>query len=168
MTLHHVAHDEDARYRAVEAFLIEEAAMLDEWRLEEWLQLFTEDCRYVVPTTDLPDGDPAHDLVYIDDGYVQLQGRVQRLRSRHAYREYPSSRTRRLVGNVRILGATADELHVEANFIVYRFRAGATEPYVGKYTYRLATAGGRLRIRYRRAVLDNETLRGHGAVSIIL
>ena len=37
---------------AVEHFLFEEAALLDNWRLEEWLALFTEDCLYVVPTTD--------------------------------------------------------------------------------------------------------------------
>ncbi len=162
------AHSEDARHRAIEAFLFEEAALLDNWRLDEWLGLFTEDCKYVVPTTDLPEGDPERDLVYINDDFVQLQGRLQRLKSRHAYREYPSSRTRRFISNIRIVGGTTDEVHVEANFLVYRFRAGATEPYVGTYLYHLATLDGQLRIRYRRATLDNETLRGHGAVSIIL
>ena len=43
----------------VEEFLVEEAALLDEWRLDEWLALFTEDATYVVPSTDLPDGDPS-------------------------------------------------------------------------------------------------------------
>jgi Ring hydroxylating beta subunit len=42
---------------AVEHFLFEEAAHLDNWRLDDWLALFTEDGRYVVPTTDLPNGD---------------------------------------------------------------------------------------------------------------
>jgi 3-phenylpropionate/cinnamic acid dioxygenase small subunit len=36
----------------VEDFLYEEAALLDEWRLEEWLQLLTEDAAYYVPSTD--------------------------------------------------------------------------------------------------------------------
>lgn len=167
MTLQQLGHGEDAQYRAIEAFLFEEAALLDSWRLDEWLSLFTPDCKYVVPTTDLPGGDPERDLVYVDDGFVQLQGRVQRLKSRHAYREYPSSRTRRLISNIRITGGTADEIYVEANFLVYRFRAGASEPYVGAYLYHL-TRVDELRIRYRRATLDNETLRGHGAISIIL
>ena len=43
----------------VENFLFKEAALLDEWRLDDWVDLFTEDGRYVVPTTDLPDGDPS-------------------------------------------------------------------------------------------------------------
>jgi p-cumate 2,3-dioxygenase beta subunit len=154
--------------RQIEAYLYDEAALLDDWQLDEWLLLFTEDCRYVVPTTDLPAGDPERDLVYIDDGILQLQGRVQRLKSRHAYREYPSSRTRHCVTNVRVVGGTANEIHVEANFVVYRHRSGSTEPFVGKYLYHLTMVEGKLRIKYRRATLDNETLRGHGAISIIL
>jgi p-cumate 2,3-dioxygenase beta subunit len=43
----------------VEDFLYEEAALLDAWRWDEWLALFTADGRYVVPTTDLPDGEPS-------------------------------------------------------------------------------------------------------------
>src|SRR5205085_2225907 len=51
----------------VEEFLFEEAALLDDWRLDDWLALFTKDCRYVVPSTDKPDGDPASDLTLVDD-----------------------------------------------------------------------------------------------------
>src|ERR1051325_9113446 len=82
---------------AVEEFLYREAALLDAWRLDEWLALFTADGRYLVPTTDLPDGDPQKDLVFIDDDIVRLRARVERLKSRHGHREYPSSRTRRLI-----------------------------------------------------------------------
>ena len=70
----------------VEQFLYQEAALLDQWRLDEWLDLFTEDARYVVPSTDLPEGDPKQDLVFIDDDRLRLQGRVNRLKSRHAHR----------------------------------------------------------------------------------
>jgi len=156
------------RQREVESLLYAEADLLDRWQLDEWLQLFTDDCRYIVPTTDLPSGDPERDLVYIDDGHVQLEGRVRRLKSRHAYREYPSSRTRRIISNVRVVEDRADEVVVEANFVVYRFRAGAAEPYVGSYRYHLVPSADGLRIKLRRATLDNETLRDHGAISIIL
>jgi len=37
--------------REVENFLVREAALLDEWRLDDWLALFTEDARYLVPAT---------------------------------------------------------------------------------------------------------------------
>jgi p-cumate 2,3-dioxygenase beta subunit len=154
---------------AVEHFLFEEAAHLDNWRLDEWLTFFTEDARYVVPTTDHPDGDPRKDVMFIDDDCARLQGRVNRLKGRHAHREYPFSRTRRVISNVRLTRVEATEVDVEASFIVYRARADQIAPYVGIYRYTLARKGqNEFQIRHRRAELDLERLRDHGAVSIIL
>ncbi|HEX6512555.1 MAG TPA: aromatic-ring-hydroxylating dioxygenase subunit beta [Chloroflexota bacterium] len=152
----------------VEDFLYHEAALLDEWRLDEWLALFTQDCAYVVPTTDLPEADPAHDAVFVDDNFERLQGRVNRLKSRHAHREYPYSRTRRLVTNVRLLSVSDGEVEAAASFLVYRLRSGQVAAYIGHYRYKLVRAGESFKIRYRRATLDLESLREHGAVSIIL
>ena len=152
----------------VEDFLFHEAALLDEWRLDEWLALFTPDCSYVVPTTDLPEGDPAWDAVFVDDNFERLQGRVNRLKSRHAHREYPYSRTRHLVTNVRLLEIGEEEIQAAAAFVVYRLRSGQVAPYIGHYRYTLVRANGGFKIRHKRAVLDLETLREHGAVSIIL
>ena len=151
----------------VEDFLFREAALLDDWRLDEWVDLFTDDGRYVVPTTDLPDGDPKRDLVFIDDDITRLRARAVRLNSRHAHREYPWSRTRRFVSNVRVDETGDGELSVSANVLVYRFRAGEGAPYVGSVDYILRRDNGDFRIAYRRAVLDLEALSWHGAVSII-
>jgi p-cumate 2,3-dioxygenase beta subunit len=151
----------------VEEFLYREAALLDAWRLDEWLGLFTADARYFVPTTDLPDGDPRQDLVFIDDDRVRLRARVERLKSRHGHREYPSSRTRHFISNIRIK-VEADAIVVTSSFIVYRFRLGESAPYIGWYEHRLKQVDGELKIQLRKAVLDMEALSEHGAVSIIL
>jgi p-cumate 2,3-dioxygenase beta subunit len=151
----------------VEDFLYQEAALLDAWRLDEWLALFTADGRYLVPTTDLPDGDPQKDLVFIDDDMVRLRARVERLKSRHGHREYPSSRTRRFISNIRIK-AEDGGIFVSSSFLVYRFRMGESSPYVGCYEHRLKRVNGELKILHRKAVLDMEALREHGAVSIIV
>ena len=151
----------------VEEFLYQEAALLDAWRLDEWLALFTEDGRYLVPTTDLPDGDPRKDLVFIDDDMVRLHARVERLKSRHGHREYPSSRTRRFISNLRIKVEDGD-IVVNSSFLVYRFRLGESSPYIGSYEHRLKRVNGELKIHHRKAVLDLEALSEHGAVSIIL
>ncbi|HEV7887453.1 MAG TPA: aromatic-ring-hydroxylating dioxygenase subunit beta [Acidimicrobiales bacterium] len=151
----------------VEDFLYAEAALLDNWQLDEWVRLFTDDAHYVIPATDLPTGDPRADLVLIDDNLTRLQARVKRLNSRRAYREFPWSRTRRMVSNVRIAGGDGQVLHVEANFVVYRVRDGVN-PYIGRYLYHLVPEDGGFRISYRRAELDLETLRPHGTVSIIV
>jgi len=151
----------------VEELLYHEAALLDEWRLDEWLALFTADGKYLVPTTDLPDGDPQNDLVFIDDDMVRLRARVERLKSRHGHREYPSSRTRRFISNIRIK-LEDDHIVVTSSFLVYRFRLGESSPYVGRYEHRLKRLNGKLKIAHRKAVLDQEALSEHGAVSIIL
>lgn len=151
----------------VELFLFEEAALLDDWRLDDWVALFTDDGRYVVPTTDLPEGDPARDLVFIDDDITRLRARAARLTSRFAHRERPRSRTRRFVSNVRVEETGGGEIAVSANVLVYRFRSGEGAPFVGTIDYRLRRDGGSLRIAYRRAVLDQEDLSWHGAVSIV-
>ncbi|KAA8939247.1 MAG: aromatic-ring-hydroxylating dioxygenase subunit beta, partial [Mycobacterium sp.] len=78
----------------VEDFLYREALLLDEWRLDEWAQLFTEDAHYVVPANDLPDPAPDGDLVLVNDDKFMLLARVERLKSRKAHREYPHATTR--------------------------------------------------------------------------
>ena len=151
----------------VEDFLYQEAALLDAWRLDEWLALFTADGRYLVPTTDLPDGDPRKDLVFIDDDMVRLRARVERLKSRHGHREYPSSRTRRFISNIRFK-IEDGAMIVTSHFLVYRFRMGESSPYVGWYQHELNWVDGEVKIHHKKAVLDMEALSEHGAVSIIL
>ena len=153
----------------VEDFLYHEATLLDEWRLEEWLALLTEDATYRVPPNDAPDGDPANTLFIIADDIARIRGRVKRLTSPEAHAEYPKSRTRRIVSNVRITGRDGDHLDVAANFVVYRFkRDERIGEYVGRYIHRLRVDDGAIRIAERKAVLDSEELGGLGSVSFIL
>jgi p-cumate 2,3-dioxygenase subunit beta len=152
----------------IEDFLYFEAALLDEWRLEEWLNLFTLDCTYEVPAPDRPDDDPAETFALIHDHRPMLEQRVIRLKKPTAHAEFPHSRTRRLVSNVRILGRDADELTVTANFAVFRVRNGIEVTYVGRYHYVLIATSDGLKIRYRKAVLDQDVLDPHGKISIIL
>ncbi len=115
----------------------------------------------------LPEGNTRRDLVFIDDDITRLRARAVRLNSRHAHREYPWSRTRRFVSNVRAEENNDGESSVRSNVLVYRFRSGEGSPYVGSVNYVLRRDGEELKIAYRRAVLDMEALSWHGAVSII-
>ena len=151
----------------VEQLLYLEARLLDDWNLDAWLGLYTPDARYVVPTTDLPGGDPRRDLVFIDDDHDRMGARVLRLQGRHAYREYPWSRTRHFISNVMVTGVDGDEIEATAAVAVWRFRAGESAAYVGRYDVRLRRVDGRLRLCGKRAILDHETLSAHGALSII-
>jgi p-cumate 2,3-dioxygenase subunit beta len=154
--------------REVEDFIIREAVVLDEWRLDEWLTLFTDDARYMIPSTDKPGGDPKETLGIINDDMARLRGRVERLKSRHAHREFPWSRTRRFISNVRVKEIAGEEILANASFLVYRIRSGQVDPLIGAYEYILRRVEGTLKIAFRKAVLDLEALRPHGTLSIIL
>ncbi|GAB4927903.1 hypothetical protein Mkiyose1665_10890 [Mycobacterium kiyosense] len=152
----------------VEDFLYAEAALLDAWRLDEWLLLVDEDAKYEVPCNDAVDGDPAHDLLLVDDNYTRLTNRVERLNSRRAHREYPHSRTNHQVFNVRVEDVSGDDISVTASFTVWRFRAGRSNCYVGRYRYRLRRSDRGFRIASKRVELDMTDLRSVGDVAIIL
>ena len=161
-------HVETIPRQTIEDFLYEEAALLDEWRLDEWLDLLTEDATYEVPATDTPDGDPRHTLSLIADDKVRIRSRVAQLLGKSAWAENPPSRTRRMISNVRLRQVEGEQLYVTANFVVYRMRFEQMDTYVGHYEYTLVQRDGRLKIRARKAILDLEALRPHGKVSILL
>lgn len=152
----------------VEDLLYKEAALLDEWQLEEWLELLTEDAVYQVPPTDVPEGDSRNTLFIIADDAVRIRSRVKQLLGKSAWAESPHSRTRRMIANVRVLGAEGENISVTANFTVHRMRYESVDTYVGHYQYKLVRDGKLLKIRERRAILDNEALRPHGKISFIL
>ncbi len=152
----------------VEDFLFREAALLDEWRLDEWLELFEPDATYEVPTTDRPNADPLRSQYYVSDDYELLSARVRRLQSKHAHAENPHSRTRRLITNVRMGERTDSVLPVYAAFLIYKIRDGNVDSFVGRYEHTLSLRGSDLRFRKRRAVLELEVLRPGGRLSFIL
>jgi len=153
----------------VEDLLYLEAALLDEWRMEEWLELWTEDAEYVVPTNDNPDADPDNDLMYINHDYRLLKGLVVRLMSVRAHREYPWSKTRHMVTNVRVLGEDADGVvHADAGFLVWRYRLKDADSFVGRYDLQFRRVGSDLRLKGKRITLDRWTLAPYGAISIVL
>ena len=156
----------------VEAFLAREADLLDRQEYAEWLQLVGHDARYLVPSTDVPSGDPSAELFLINDDRHRIEGRVKRLSSRHAHADYPHPRTRRLVTNVRWRNLEDDEriLEVRANFLVASFRVGSVGWFIGEYVHKLRILpSGELEFAVRRANLDLEALGpGAGKVNIII
>jgi len=153
----------------VEDFLYEEAALLDAWRLDDWLGLLTADAVYRVPSNDRPDADHRDTLFIIADDINRIRARVARLKKQDAHAEQPRSRTRRLLTNVRIVEGNGPTLEVEANFSVHRFRRNdGIRVYVGHYRYELRVEDGRLKIAKRDAVIDSMELGSLGSVSFIL
>ena len=152
----------------VEDFLYAEAALLDEWRLDDWFALFAPGAVYEVPTAGAPDDDdPAKALFYIADDYVRLRERVARLGKREAHAEFPRSRLRRMVSNVRILPASPGQLRAACNLVCYRAKNGKVDTYFGHSLYGLDVSQRPWRITAKRVMLDMDLLYP-GKVSILL
>jgi p-cumate 2,3-dioxygenase beta subunit len=152
------------------ALLYHEAALLDAWQLKEWVQLFTADGEYFVPSTDTPNGIAGTDLFLIFDDRFRLEQRAVRLLKNTAHAEYPHSRTRRIVSNVRTKPLDNGNVRIDCNFVVYRSRNERMDVFPGYGEYEVVW-GSRLeehRIRRKRAVLDIDVLRPQGKLSIIL
>jgi p-cumate 2,3-dioxygenase beta subunit len=153
----------------VEDFLYEEAALLDAWRLDDWLALLTDDAVYRVPSNDRPNSSSGDTLFIIADDINRIRARVTRLKKKDAHAEDPRSRTRRLLTNVRIVSRNGATLEVEANFSVHRFRRNdGIRVYVGHYRYELRLVAGKLKIAKREAIIDSMELGSLGSVSFIL
>jgi len=120
-----------------EQVLFQEARLIDELRLEEWLDMYTKECLYWVPTVP-GGGNPRKEVSIAFDDRRRLEDRVYRLRTGYAYSQLPLSRTRRMITNIEVVeGSCQDELYVRANFILSEFRVGKLESFSGWLAYKL-------------------------------
>ena len=153
----------------VEDFLYQEAALLDEWKLKEWEALLTEDAAYYVPPNDLPESDHRHTLFLVADDRERIRQRIIRVLDPNCHAEFPRSRTRRMISNVRIIGVDGNFVLVAANFVCYRYRRyERIREYVGTYRYVLKRSGDSFQIKERRVLIDAHELGSLGSVSFIL
>ncbi len=156
---------------AVEDFLYREAALLDAWKLDEWLALFTPEARYEVAPTGEPDAAQlasADVLFLVADDHERLEQRVLRLQKPQAHAEFPHSRVRHLYSNVRLVGQHGDAIDVESNFVTFRTKRGITATYMGMHLWTLQRVAEGFRIQRKRVVLDLDGLVPQGKVSLIL
>ena len=155
-------------HRQVENFLYLEAELLDERKLREWLELFTDDARYWMPIRHNPLERPREisdelskpgEGYYFDDNKENLRLRVERVYSKSAWSELPPSRTRHLITNVRVKKSTASEIEVHSNFLVYRTRMEADKDlFVGARRDILRRIDGSFKIARRTIILDQAVL----------
>ncbi|MGD9735035.1 MAG: aromatic-ring-hydroxylating dioxygenase subunit beta [Solirubrobacterales bacterium] len=107
-------------------FLVEEAAMLDENRLEEWLELLAPAISYRMPirlTRERALGRGATvsaEGFHLYEDFDSLRTRVERLATDYAWAEDPPSRTRRFVSNFRVWRTEEDDLLVHSNLLLRR------------------------------------------------
>lgn len=153
----------------IEDLLWHEADLIDQWRLDEWLTLFTEDAHYYVPPSDIDgdNADPDTSLFYIMDDRNRMNERVIRLKKIGAHSEWPRSKVRHMISNVRAM-QDGDIIRARSSFAVWRSKDITSDVFVGHYLHEIIERDGALLIAKKTCVLDMEALRPHARISIIL
>ena len=129
-----------AKYE-VEQFLYREARMLDERRLEDWLNVLAEDIHYFMPIRrnikfgdwELEFSDPDREISYFDEGKDILEGRVRQIMTGVHWAEEPVSRFEHVITNVEIVSLDEETVEANSKFYCYQNRlADEVQMFVGR------------------------------------
>ncbi len=144
-------------------FLVHEAALLDDNRMEDWLGLLSEDISYEVPIrqTRHRTEDPLQpDAWHMKEDIASMKMRISRLATKSAWGEDPPTRTRRLIGNLRTTAPDSTTINATSNILVYYGRGDVSEHTIlaAERHDILRRSSGGLRLRRREVILSHATL----------
>lgn len=151
----------------VEQLLYREARLLDSWQFRDWLALFTDDVRYLIPIRETLQHSAAglHDesagvvVHHVDEDLAGLELRVRRYETGRAHAEEPRSRTRRFITNVELITDDGETVTVASNLLLFQGRRDASEFWFSASRRDLLRqAGGGWKIAQRTVVLDHTML----------
>ena len=137
-------------------FVRHEARLIDEKRLDEWLELFTEDAHYWVPAAPgQPDPLNHNSLAYEDKLLLRL--RIERLKSPRAYSQKPASRCLHVLQTPDIEKSDpgSGEVLTRTPFVYTETRGDESQRYAATAWHTLLWSGERMRIRLKRVELLN-------------
>ena len=139
----------------VETFNAAYAAALDEQRLSDWVEMFTDDALYVVISRENADRGMAVGLIYCEN-----KGMIfDRAFALEKTAMFAPRYLRHIVGNLQVLGAEPNgDIRARANYVVVQVlfdRPDAKLHQVGVYHDVFRRVGDRLKLAERRCVYDN-------------
>jgi anthranilate 1,2-dioxygenase small subunit len=141
-------------HHEVDAFNSAYAAALDEQRLSDWAEMFTDDCFYVVISRENADRNMPVGLIYCENKGM-IVDRALAMKTEMFAPRY----LRHIVGNVQVLGEEGNgDIRARANYVVIQVlfdRPSATLHQVGVYYDKLRRVGDALKLAERRCVYDN-------------
>jgi anthranilate 1,2-dioxygenase small subunit len=142
-------------HHEVETFNAAYAAALDEQRLTDWVEMFTDDAFYVIISRENADRGMPVGLIYCENkGMIFDRAFALQKTAMFAPRYL-----RHIIGNLQILGEEANgDIRARANYVVVQVlfdRPDAKLHQVGVYYDRFRRVGGELKLAERRCVYDN-------------
>ena len=140
---------------AVRDFIEREAALLDEGRLDDWLNLYAPDAHYWVPLLGSRQVDPrSHNSIAYEDSLL-LRLRVERLKHPRAHSQHPPSQCQHVLQRplVELLDAIAGTATVRTPFIYIEARGEDQLVLAGRYVHALKCTPAGIRIQLKRVDL---------------
>jgi anthranilate 1,2-dioxygenase small subunit len=144
LLLHHEVDQFNAAY----------AAALDEQRLSDWVEMFTDDAFYVVISRENADKGMPVGLIYCDSK-AMIYDRAFALEKTAMF---APRYLRHVIGNLQILGADNGAIRARANYVVIQVlydRPEARLHQVGVYHDMFRRTDGVLKLAERRCIYDN-------------
>ena len=143
---------EPALSSELSAFVVHEARLLDESRLDEWLELFAPDGRYWVPAAPGQQDMTLAPSLALEDVFL-LRLRIERLRHPQAHSQHPPSRALHLLQAPHCIGADARAWRMRTPFLYFEQRGADQLSVPGTATHDLVRIDGTLRIQLKRVDL---------------
>jgi 3-phenylpropionate/cinnamic acid dioxygenase small subunit len=158
--------------KEVEQFLFDEAALIDDRRFNEWLELLDDEFRVYMPISRNVRYDQEaaavtrerQDMSWFDEGKDTISQRISQIATGLHWAEEPRSRTTHLITNVRVdevqpSVAAAERVTVRCSFMVYRNRGQTeTDHLVGRRIDQLRKKDGAWRVLRREVHLAQTVL----------
>lgn len=146
---------------AIQSLIHLECRLLDEGRLDEWLELYTADATYWLPIDEKID--PLKDSSIIYDDRLRLAMRVEQIMRQKRVSQTPGSQSLHMVSNLEVTAEGDDLATARFAMLVTEVRSGdwrqqglgETRLFPGHCTLALRREGGEWKIRSKTFVLLN-------------
>jgi anthranilate 1,2-dioxygenase small subunit len=141
-------------HHEITAFNAAYADTLDEQRLMDWVEMFTDDAFYVIISRENFDRDMPVGLIYCENKGMIYDRAYALLKTAM----YAPRYLRHIIGNQQVLGEESGIIRARANYVVLQVlfdRPNATLHQVGVYYDKFRRVDGRLKLAERRCVYDN-------------
>jgi 3-phenylpropionate/cinnamic acid dioxygenase small subunit len=151
------AHAEDVSLEfrmGIDSFLSHEAELMDNHAYDAWFELWDEEALYWVPSNSA-DLDPDRSVSIIYEQRHQIADRIFRLKDKRMHSQTPKSRLCRVISNIIVQVAEAEQALVRSNFVLGEVRGARQETLFGRAIHHLVRRDGRWRMRAKKVYLLN-------------
>ena len=140
--------------REVERFVYREGYLQDRHDYDAWEALWTDDGVYWIPANG-DEIDPEREMSIVYDNRSRIALRIRQLHTGRRLAQQPKSNLVRVVSNVEVVSAAADEVHVRANAIIFESTPRRDTVWGTRYEYVLRRIDGALRMARKKVMLVN-------------